>query len=584
MSPLRLVLAATLFSGALAAQLPDWGSVPAGPGATIHLEQSYCLVRSGNLLQVFSCLDRQWSTLLTLGAPAVRILNDAIVVQDGPLFYGYSPRTGQFAPLWTWSGAPVLAAPPTPQTWLAIVVDGPAVHVFQALEGTWTTHVCSGPPTVTMGTFCAVVHDGTHCHGISAFYGTPVRLDEAAGATAVVGAYGNAAIVGSTNQLHGFCAYRVAVTDTAPAVSLQRAVGIVVDAPFVHGYSALTGTTSAITAAAPTVAMQQWFALVADGPQLHAFGANVGGWTAPVVGALADVTTRAEMATLRAAPANDPVLVFSQYHGGWTPVPTLAGGLASVHETAASVVLVEQGGGLHALSVRGTNWVHAATPPIDAVHVGTSNPQLQMTVVARAGLDLWAFNSRVQAWRHTTTNAPATTFAGNNTALVLHDGATAYGYSSWQDRWTAQALQGPVGLTRAQVQSAYIQDAAAVHAYSGMGQLSTSLDYPEYWRASTLGARLRVHLTAEPGALAVLAFDSPGAELDLPGLGTLRLDLGQAAILATPVFGVQRHFSLPLQIPYEPALTGSQLHLQSLVFGPAGTYLTNAVDHLLLGP
>src|SRR5690606_61607 len=115
---------------------------------------------------------------------------------------------------------------------------------------------------------------------------------------------------------------------------------------------------------------------------------------------------------------------------------------------------------------------------IDTVHLGTSRPSMEMTLVARAGLDLWAFNPRVQAWRHLRTAAPATTFMGNNSALVLQDGTNAYGFSAWNDRWATQSLGGAVTASSAQVQAAYLRTDARVHVYSGMGQLVTSHDYP----------------------------------------------------------------------------------------------------------
>src|SRR5690606_4684901 len=148
---------------------------------------------------------------------------------------------------------------------------------------------------VTMGTFCALVDDGRDVYGISAFYGTPVRLCDAAGTPAVAGAFGNSGIVTSTNLVHGFSAYRnewatmpagpavnvrsgnvqaafvaleepnrvsffsghtgsftsVTTAGALPIVELEHAVAIVDDFPQVFGYSALTGTSMRLVAAAP---------------------------------------------------------------------------------------------------------------------------------------------------------------------------------------------------------------------------------------------------------------------------------------------------------------------------------------------
>ena len=83
-----------------------------------------------------------------------------------PFFYGFSSRSGCFRSQLTWSpSATLVPRRCRPQTWFSIVIDGNSIHIFQALDGLWTTYVFQGPPTVTMGTYCALIDDGFHVYG-----------------------------------------------------------------------------------------------------------------------------------------------------------------------------------------------------------------------------------------------------------------------------------------------------------------------------------------------------------------------------------------------------------------------------------
>ncbi|HLU39256.1 MAG TPA: hypothetical protein VK081_07710, partial [Planctomycetota bacterium] len=308
--------------------------------------------------------------------------------------------------------------------------------------------------------------------------------------------------------------------------------------------------------------------------------ATTGTFSALLAGAtLADIATRAETAIWQPQNLPGPNFAYLQHPNHWVMFPTQA--IDQLAHTAGSIVVAEAGGGLWGLSLHGSSWVHQATPPIDDLWTGTSRPAMEMTVVARAGLDLWAFNARTSEWRHTQTSAPATLFQGNNTALIVSDGARAYGFSSWSDRWSSVALAGPVARSSAQVQAAFVDDGTSVHAYSGFGQVSTSHDYPEYWRAATLGARVHVHVAGEPGAVSVLAMSPVATHLPIPGLGTLRIDPATMGVLALPVLPSDGIFALRMQVPNVPALRGLGLHFQAMVAGPAA-YLTNAVTVQLL--
>lgn len=628
---LALALLAIVSSQAIAvAQLPDWASINVTNPSSISLEQSYCAVQEGNKVHAFSCFSRRWTSITArYGAPTLFILNDCFLFQDGPVVYGYSPRTGRFAAQMTLSASAQVVQRVTPQTWLALVTDGNRIHVFQAIQGTWTTHQFTAKivaPYVVMGTKCAfVLEDLVTVWGISAFYGTAVRLN-INDAASIVGAFGNSGLAQSKGFLHGFSSYKntwtsvaasvqtptthtgnaqaafVAISSEAatmlyfsghtgtfashtvagtPTLTVDRAVAVTVDGTTAYGYSALLGKVSKTSVAAePTVTKQQFYALVDDGSSLQAFSATTGTFAKGIQAKTADITTRAEMAYHQPSSASYPTEVYSQYLNQWTATPTLSTATPpKAHILAGAVVLEEATGTLHAISMRGTKWISQATSKVDQVYLGSSRPLLEMTFVAQSGNTLYAFNERTQAWRSTTTSAPITEFQGNNTAFITLDGKNAYGFGNWSDRWSSIALTStPVTKATAQVQSAYIHEGNFVHAFSGIGQTSTSHDYPEYWRAATQGARIQVDLAAEPEALGVLALSLREANIPLPPNGTLLIDPAVMLILSMPTLPPNGIFNLGLQVPEVPALSGLDLHLQSAVF-PATQpfYLTNAI-------
>jgi hypothetical protein len=75
----------------------------------------------------------------------------------------------------------------------------------------------------------------------------------------------------------------------------------------------------------------------------------------------------------------------------------------------------------------------------------------------------------------------------------------------------------------------------------------------------------------------MLAFSFGGASIPLPPFGTLLLDPAMLALLVQAAMPGNGIFSLTLQIPLDPALTGVTPHYQAAILGPSGLYLTNSV-------
>jgi hypothetical protein len=604
-----IMTAAYLIHAAACAQLADWVSVVASPTAQVQLEQSIIAVRDQNRVHGFSAVTHAWTSITAVAAtPTLTIFNEHFIVRDGPVFYGYSPRTGAFAAQATFSPAAVLANAGGPTTWYSAVTDGNNVHVFFALSGQWITFVFASPPTVIPGRLCLLLVDGGTIYGVSAFYESLVPL-LVPNAT-VSGAYGNAAVATSPGSVHGFSAYRntwasipftgpatvttghaqpgfVAIRDTTslaffsghtgsfstPPVSpsatmnLHRETAIVLDGNTVVGYSGMLGhhATSQFSSP-PAVHLRDWFALLDDGQGLVAYSAATGTFAAAFSGTW-QITSNQQVAAVTAPGASLPTAVYSAYTNTWTLIPALSA--ATVYVPCTSVILADLAGGLYAFSARGTGWIHQPTPPLDAVQTSFS------TFCARAGTTLYSFNPKTVAWRSTDTFAPAVSIATYYGSLIANDGAAAYGFSHFTDRWSAIPLTGPVVSSGVQIQAAVVRESNVVRGYSGLGQMSTTGEYPFFWRTASQGGRLRIELAAEPGMEAFIALSPVAADIPTP-YGTLFIDPAAMLLLAQPTLPASGLFTLSLQIPVAPGFSGTEIHFQAAVLGPPGLYLTNS--------
>jgi hypothetical protein len=614
-----LMLAAAICSP-MPAQLSPWSSIPSAPSQSVQLEQSLLVVTQGSTVHAFSALTKGWTSVTTLfGPPSNTLLNEHLIVRDGPIFYGFSPRTGSFQSLVVLSPAPVIVNSSSPQTWHSIIIDGNYLHVFYAFTGHWMTYVFAGTPVVSPamnGRFCFLVADGSSVYAASSFYESLVPAPAGASAT---GAYGNVAIATSAGMVHGFSASRntwasmpvsgaptIATGNAQPAfvsindgnstamfsghtgsfttiaaspgapVSLDRYVAIVVDGTTVHAYSALLGTEVALAfPAAPTVIKQQMYALLDDGSNLTAYSAAKGAFAAPIPSLGMTLQSKAQIAALTPAGSGVPVAVYSSYRNEWNGGPGIGSGTA--YFMAASIVVEADGGGLHGWSQRGSAWIDQPAPTMDTVTAGTSPPNLAETFFSRAGTTIYTFNPRTEAWRTATTGAPATLVRAHHAVVLAHDGSSAYGFNIWDDQWTSVPLQAPYLNGAGQVQAAWVTDGIGTYAYGGFGQTAMISEFPDFYRVTTLGSRFMLEVAGEPGASMLLAISAAGASIPVPPFGTLLLDpasLGFLAQAAIPPDGV---FALTLQIPTDPGLSGMTPHLQAAIAGPSGVYLTNSV-------
>lgn len=614
--PIAALAAFSLPITTAGAQHGPWSSLPAS-GATLQNEQSLVVVTLGNTVFAFSAFTKNWAAVTGVYGPLSRtLLNEHLIVRDGSVFHGYSPRTGGFTALAASAGA-TLATNSNAQTFSSAVIDGNRVHVFFAFTGQWQTYTFPSAPSVTMGRFCLLIGAAGTTYAISDFYGTLVPAP--AGATPLR-ADGNMAFATAAGQLHGFGAGSnswstlnvaatptIAIGNTQPTcasirdgvttamfsghtgtfatlpvspsatVTLERELGIAVDGSLVVGYSGLLGTQAVLPMAAPpVVTMQQMFALVDDGTGVTAYSGTTGTFATPYVDPAAAIQTRAQIAV--AFVGSNPVAAYSSMRNRWDPVAVAPGSAAYMN--AVALVTVDPAGTVTGWSQRGSGFVTATTGPVDAVTVGTNPPNTPETIWLRAGNTMWTFNPRTEAWRSVTTAAPASLIRAHYQVILAQDGTNAYGFDIWNDAWSVEPLIGGYVGGSGQVQSGYVNDGTVIHAYGGFGALAMLGEFPDFYRAATAGMPLRHDVLADPGTFVVLLASVAPAYAVLP-FGTLLIDpnvMATLMIATAPPSGVLTH---TMFVP--SGATGTEWFFQALVLGgPSGLYLTNSTFPLLL--
>ena len=116
--------------------------------------------------------------------------------------------------------------------------------------------------------------------------------------------------------------------------------------------------------------------------------------------------------------------------------------------------------------------------------------------------------------------------------MLAQDGAAAYGFSIWEDRWTSVTLQAPYTTGGGNVASAWATDGSRVYGYGGIGQLGTITEFPDFYRATTLGCLFRLEVSGEPSSPLIIGFSFAPASIPVPPYGTLLIDPSTLGILA----------------------------------------------------
>lgn len=596
------------------AQLDDYAVTPV-TAPTLKLEHSVLIVQDGNALKAFSGLTRKWSTVFgAFGTPTYTLSNEHCIVRDGPLFYGFSTRSSTFAPLFPLSGQAQLMTNGSAQSWQSVVLDGNTVHLYSAITGQWHSHTFAATPTVnTSGRLCVLVDDGTTVWGMSPYYGGAVPLNVAG--AAILGGFGNSGIASSAGEIHGFSAHLnrwtsdavaappavfntftsqpgyVAITDgasikfysgqtgtftTLPApptasITTGRFCAAVVDGSTAYAYSGLRGDFASVTLAAPpTVTVSHFFAIFDDGSNGYAYSADKNAFAAPLPGPSSYFVTQTSAAATPIA-GSSATAVYSALSNQWFGVPVLA---TSTMASANGIVLIDPSSGSWGFSPNTDTWQNLAIAPPDAFYQATT-PQGPSLLVLRTGQDLHTFNHRSGEWRSITAAAPILTTKNHWGAAVLQDGVNAYAFGVFNDRWSTMPISG-AAVVNAQVESASVFDGSQVYGYTAFGQLVSSADYPEYFRAIGVGGRMRLDLAGEANSLAILVLGFAPASIPT-GFGTLLIDPTNLILFAQLPLSAAGQLDLTLAVPESPAYSGLDAHFQAALLGPNGLYLTNSV-------
>ncbi|MBI4882035.1 MAG: hypothetical protein HY812_20600 [Planctomycetes bacterium] len=607
------LLALALASSA-SAQLDDWSSVVTW-SPTVKIEQSVQYAIDGSTVHAFSGYSRGWTSLnCTLGGPTCTLSNEHLIVQDGPTYYGFASRSGQFSAL-TPAGGGTLLTNGSPQSWFNVVVDGNDVHFFSGITGQWySSSYSSAPSVLTTGRLCVLVSDGTNVWGISAYHGDAVPLS-VSGAVPM-DALGNMCLATSAGQVHGFSAHRdtwaslsvtgspavssgfanqpgcVAIEDntsisffsgqtgtftTLPAaltstLSLHRMCAVVVDGTTAYAYSGLLGAYQTMSfATVPAVSISHFFAILSEGGAARAYSAESNSFAAPLSGAF-DFQMSQTAALATPTGSNTPSDAYSCLNDQWTAAPPVPG--AEVYLAANAIVLVGPAGFLYGFSPRYASWATLLVPYPNAVYQGNS-AQGKGLLTARVGNDLHTFNPRSGQWRSVTVAASVVSAKPHWNASIFHDGVNAYAFGAYNDRWSTIPLQSGAATLSAQIYSGNVDETNLVTAYTAYGQFMLSADYPDYWRAIGLGGRLNLTLGGEPGSPSLLVLGLTPASIPT-SYGTLLIDPATMVLVSLPPLNGAGLLDLGFTVPVNPILAGLEIYFQGAIFGPGGLYLTNA--------
>ena len=277
-SPRALFTAVVILATCIVApaQLAPWSSIPAASSQNVQLEQSLAVVTQGNTVHAFSALTKTWTSVTALfGPPANTLLNEHLIVRDGPIFHGYSPRTG-LVPV----TLRVVAVPDDRQ------LRDPAdlaqhrhrrqlpPRVLRVQRTVDDLRVPDFPDRDVRDERPVLLprqRGSERVYGVSSFYGSLVPAP-AAGATAT-GAWGNVGIATSTGLVHGFSASRgtwasmaAAATPAITTGNAQPAFVAINDGAAMSMFSGHTGTFTTLSAPpSSTLDLERYVAIAVDG-------------------------------------------------------------------------------------------------------------------------------------------------------------------------------------------------------------------------------------------------------------------------------------------------------------------------------
>lgn len=611
-----LALAILGTSAPVLAQIPSYASLPVSPNPNrIFLEATIAVVHDGAQIHTFSTFTKKWYTLpLASASPQFFGYDDHVIVEDGMRLWGLGTRQGVYRPIDLSAPAPNVLSAPAP-TWLSVVIDGNDVHFFSAFTGTWATASFSSTPFASIDKLTGMASDGIDTYAYSAHFGTIVPLGTA-GVTSVRAA-GYCGYAESPNEIHCYSAtrntwahlpatassivatptlrtgtlliqdpttYRFWSAFTTQAVSIPRSgaelinlqdhASVVIDGTQTYAYASATGTVTARTfATSPFVSTFSSYHFVLDDStgNLAAFSGVTGGYAAdlPAASGANVLSHPLSAATAVQDLGTGDVDFYSAMTNRWTRAPHTPGGTISI--TYAGGVLLNPAGGMHGFAA-----MHDSFTTMPSI-IPTNTYQFGGNFAAVSGARIDVFNPQLPAWRTQLTSSQPTSLILHHAAVMAQAGNDAYFYGTYDDRWTHLAFPNtPFTIGRSD-ELGFINTGTAVIGLGASGQTTNLAIFPEFWRVLTRGSRTEFHIAGEGGAGAWLILGISPANIPIPSIGTLLIDLATAVILPLAPLPAVGTLPLSFTVPGGPEFQEQMIHAQSLIWSPGSPnpYLTN---------
>jgi hypothetical protein len=280
-------VAGVLLGAVATAQAPSpWAElhVPGGVAATALSSQGKVVAfRDAGVLHAWSAVTRTFTTAPITGSASLRLNNDCILVQDGPVWTAYAAYTGQFAPLPVGASATLVNVPGAVNDSLLAVADGGTLHVFSAFTGTWLARPISPSWTAAVQRHAVVLHDGSTLGGCDAYTLQWTDLANVPPVT-TLSADGTAGFAIGSGRVHAFSATRRTWSSTTlpPGAAFVRADdwGVFHAGNRALGWSAVRASFATLDdTLTSTLSTQDLFCLFDTAAGPRAFSAPTGEWS-----------------------------------------------------------------------------------------------------------------------------------------------------------------------------------------------------------------------------------------------------------------------------------------------------------------
>lgn len=588
---------------------PYWTelALPAGTNGNASAIGTTVVLTTGSAVHCWSGITREW-TVVPSTSGLVSNFNAYAIIEEGNTLHGFSSRTGAVdsinLPGYTLMHGPQFAS------WVSVAFANNEVWGFSAFLGKWIKQtIQTASPTVSIGSLCAVVHDGVNAYGFSSYHGTwvPVAAPgsptlEANGVVAVANdpgvarcfsahtnswsttAFGNTAslvtqrgyaMFTSGTQILAFSGYKgffATHTANSPAFSnsMDRNVAAIVDGNDVTCYSAGTGTFATRSFASfPVVSLDADLGAVTDGNELVGFSVVTGAFSAPVAGSFL-VSTNDAVAYATGAAGE---FAYSLVENQWFPAPVLGAGVELIRN---AVILIDSNG-YHGFIGRTGNWITKASSSPSSYVVNNSGD----TFVGLEGNELHMFDPRIE--RFTTTSALISpSVALHRTVAIAEDGTNAYGFGLMNNVWDEVPLQGNVTFVKASSSCGVVQTDTHVYTFTAHGSFSTLSRFPEFSRYQPIGDEMRLIQAAPAGSFVTSLIGLAPTFQPVGGLGNLFVDPSFLIIGTLGVVPAGDLMTLEIPVPDVPSLNGLTVHMQNYIVPPAGApWLTNSIAPVL---